>query len=156
MKGQKQHAPRATDGAGKLPPTCGHPNKPQECRSMCAGCYKRWLFAVNPSAKVKAALRGGVTGKRRDRDTELKRKYGIDLDEYIAMTEHQEGLCYVCGEAPTERKPLATDHNHKTGKVRKLLCDRCNRTLGQVKDSAHLLRCLANYLDEHECVEFEP
>ena|SRR5579863_4387212 len=38
------------------------------------------------------------------------------------------------------------DHDHSTGKFRGWLCDRCNRTLGQVKDSTALLDRMIQYL----------
>ena len=53
-------------------------------------------------------------------------KYGITEDEYTAMLEAQEGRCAICN---LERK-LVIDHDHKTGKVRGLLCKPCNAMLG--------------------------
>lgn len=74
-----------------------------------------------------------------------KRLYGLNDAEYVAMVEAQGGGCFVCGG--TDR--LCVDHDHSTGKVRKLLCDMCNKALGMVEDSPQRLRGLAVYLETH-------
>lgn len=63
-------------------------------------------------------------------------------------------LCELCGDPPNGRgsKPhsgICFDHDHSTGAPRGWLCDRCNKVLGLVGDSAHLLRVLALYLERH-------
>lgn len=45
--------------------------------------------------------------------------------------------------------PIVFDHCHKLGHFRGWLCDRCNKTLGIVKDSIDLLRKMADYLEKH-------
>ena len=59
----------------------------------------------------------------------LKRTFGLTVEEYDAMLDAQHGVCAICGKLP-QKKRLAVDHNHTTGKVRGLLCPSCNRTLG--------------------------
>ncbi|HLE80784.1 MAG TPA: endonuclease domain-containing protein [Dehalococcoidia bacterium] len=61
------------------------------------------------------------------RAAKLKR-LGLTPADYEIFLEVQGGLCAFCGRVPTHRR-LAVDHNHKTGKVRGLLCYRCNRFL---------------------------
>lgn len=68
-----------------------------------------------------------------------KRVYGITSADYDRMAAEQDGRCLVCGERPTARI-LVVDHCHRTGKVRGLLCDRCNRLLGVADDNVELLR----------------
>jgi hypothetical protein len=47
------------------------------------------------------------------------------------MFEDQKGCCGICKRHQSEfKKRLGVDHNHSTGKIRKLLCDRCNLGLG--------------------------
>jgi hypothetical protein len=53
---------------------------------------------------------------------------GITDDAYEQLLEAQEGGCAICGNPPKTRR-LSVDHNHRTGKVRGLLCFRCNRAL---------------------------
>lgn len=84
--------------------------------------------------------------KRSDRATRFKRKYGISIDAYDALSLIQGGRCSVCG-APSGKRPLAVDHDHKTGQVRGLLCNRCNLASGLLQDSRYLAHQLTNYLD---------
>jgi hypothetical protein len=59
---------------------------------------------------------------------ELKKKYGITLEDYAIMFRRQGGKCDICGREETGN--LAVDHCHMTGQVRGLLCGSCNRKLG--------------------------
>lgn len=67
--------------------------------------------------------------------------------DYDVMLEKQGGGCAVCGVRPPEGKSLAVDHNHETGAVRGILCDKCNQAIGSFKDSPALLRKAAEYLE---------
>lgn len=81
-----------------------------------------------------------------NRRNQLKRRFGITSDEYDSMLESQGGVCAICGEADPTGRRLAVDHNHETGEVRGLLCIRCNRGIGNFKDSPALLQAAAEYL----------
>lgn len=59
----------------------------------------------------------------------MRRTYGISLEELGLMKEAQEWKCALCGN--TGR--LCVDHDHKTGKVRELLCVACNFAVGSVE-----------------------
>jgi len=87
----------------------------------------------------------------RTKNNDLKRLYGITLDEHTQMYEEQNGVCAVC-EKPGDGKwkKLCVDHDHKTGKVRQLLCRNCNMILGQVDDSINHLGKLTAYLQKHK------
>jgi 5-methylcytosine-specific restriction endonuclease McrA len=76
----------------------------------------------------------------------LKRNYGITLDTYNQMLDAQGGRCAICGNTKDSRN-LAVDHNHDTGKVRKLLCQACNKGLGHFGDSPEILREAVAYLE---------
>lgn len=89
------------------------------------------------------------------RNTNLKRKFGITLEDYNRMWNDQNGLCAVCGKPETATrknvtKCLAVDHNHKTEKVRALLCQQCNYALGFADDNIERLIDLAEYLERHD------
>ena len=56
------------------------------------------------------------------------KQLGVTDDEYARLLEAQGGGCAICGNTPKTRR-LDVDHDHKTGKVRGLLCHRCNRSL---------------------------
>ena len=89
------------------------------------------------------------------RDAVLRRKYGISQAEYDAMLRAQGGGCAICGNASPEsrHKFFCVDHDHRTGRTRRLLCDPCNIGLGKFKDSPELLRRAAIYLEEHRVPE---
>ena len=55
--------------------------------------------------------------------------------------------CVICGEPEINGRQLAIDHDHKTGLVRGVLCQRCNMGLGQFRDSPELLRYAALYIE---------
>lgn len=80
------------------------------------------------------------------RNGHLVRKYGITADEYDRRLDEQGGGCKICGKI-LQRVSLAVDHNHKTGKVRGILCENCNRGLGMFKDDPNLLRSAIEYLE---------
>jgi len=87
-------------------------------------------------------------------ESDLKRKYGIGLLEYSQLLLSQNGKCAICegtdgGHRNGEPKALAVDHNHKTGKVRGLLCESCNQGIGKLKDSPETCRKAADYLEKH-------
>lgn len=62
-----------------------------------------------------------------------------DLKHLLLTTEE----CVICGDT-SER--LCVDHDHQTGQVRGVLCDRCNRGLGQFRDDPELLEFARIYL----------
>lgn len=69
---------------------------------------------------------------------------GITDDDYVRMWMAQEGRCAICGTEPEQR--LAVDHCHRTGRIRGLLCGRCNVALGGFKDNERLLEAALAYL----------
>src|SRR5437660_11818004 len=75
-------------------------------------------------------------------------QYGLTEEQYIAMYDQQCGLCAICGGSETNKR-LAIDHDHTTGQVRALLCNKCNLTLGIVDDNAEKLRAMADYVEFH-------
>ena len=81
--------------------------------------------------------------KEKQRARRLKRHYGISVEEYERMLCEAAGRCAVCGE---ELLDPHVDHNHKTGKIRGLLCPQCNIGLGMFNDSAEILAKAASYL----------
>ena len=105
------------------------------------------------SCFIKAKQKDYTPEKGRDKN--LKRCYGISLNEYNEMLEKQNNKCMTCGTTkPGGRKSgrgggadvFVVDHCHDTGKVRGLLCYSCNRTLGLVGDNTQILHKMINYL----------
>jgi hypothetical protein len=71
-------------------------------------------------------------------DARLKRVYKISLATYVKTYDAQGGKCAICkfpkGWPQNGRLPFVVDHDHRTGKVRGLLCHRCNVGLGMFRD----------------------
>lgn len=78
--------------------------------------------------------------------TKVKQHYGIEPEQYNAMGEEQGWVCAICGKPSPEGFRLAVDHDHKTHKVRGLLCSRCNQGLGKFLDDPLLLLKAIEYL----------
>jgi hypothetical protein len=81
------------------------------------------------------------------------RFYTYDLDpiEYRRMVAQQNGVCAICREPDRE---LCVDHDHRTGRVRSLLCSHCNKAIGFLRESPLLARAAATYLELQLSKEF--
>ena len=79
----------------------------------------------------------------------LRTNYGITHDDYDRMFAEQGGVCAICGTSPPPGSFLSVDHDHKTGKVRKLLCNPCNQGLGAFGDDIDRMVAAVQYLREH-------
>lgn len=85
----------------------------------------------------------------------LRNKYGITERDYYTLLAKQKGGCAVChktqqcADKTKKRTRLYVDHCHKTGRIRGLLCFKCNVLLGCADDSATVLRQAINYLQRH-------
>ena len=94
------------------------------------------------NARLEPAL-GSEYYQRYRKAWELKHRYGLSVGEFQAMVSNQGGRCAICRRVA---KPLVVDHDHATGKVRALLCHKCNRLLGFVNDDPALLQAALDYL----------
>lgn len=81
----------------------------------------------------------------------LKRRYGISLNDFNELLKHQNDTCGICkkeeiGFYGDKKKTLSVDHCHKTGKIRGLLCGKCNTALGLVDENPETLIEMIMYL----------
>ena len=84
------------------------------------------------------------------REKHLARKYGISEEVYQHMYDLQGGACKICDKKFSQ---LFVDHCHDSGKVRGLLCHRCNILLGHSLDNISTLANAITYLNEHAGAE---
>lgn len=123
----------------------GHPaGSCKECRSLLHKNRKR----KDPSIY-----------ERIEWPSKLKRLYGITVDQYEAILKRQGGVCAICKSRSSysrnyktvspEKAKFSVDHCHTTGKVRGLLCSKCNRALGLINDNIESVFRMADYLKKH-------
>lgn len=88
----------------------------------------------------------------------LKNEFGISIEEYERLLNLQKNVCDICRKKETschfknkKIKNLAIDHDHNLpGKIRGLLCFRCNTLLGLSKDSIKILKSAIKYLNKNK------
>ena len=74
-----------------------------------------------------------------------RRKFGLSDEDYTTLIERSQGLCEVCNTPMGDKRCI--DHDHKTGKIRGVLCNNCNTALGLVGDNVATLTKLIQYLE---------
>lgn len=87
------------------------------------------------------------------RNSNLKFRYNITLDDYNILFKKQKGLCKICRKSESLKYKnnitnLSVDHCHKTGKVRGLLCRKCNKAIGLFKENISYLQRVIKYLEK--------
>lgn len=86
-------------------------------------------------------------GKARSRREWLKRKYGLTPDQWTHLFQMQQGACAICrSPSPGSKRGWHTDHDHRTHRVRGILCHSCNVMLGAARDSVTILDLGKAYL----------
>lgn len=63
----------------------------------------------------------------------MKQMFNLTVEEWERLNKFQNGVCFICGKKQKSGKRLATDHSHKTGLIRGLLCSQCNRLFGKIE-----------------------
>jgi hypothetical protein len=80
----------------------------------------------------------------------LRKKYGLTVEQYMAMAEAQSHVCKICRQPETEKYgAVHVGHDHQTRTVRGLLCGQCNTGLGKFRDDPALLRAAIDYLERN-------
>lgn len=106
----------------------------------CAGCQSFVPLFYCTGSRCRACAAKAARASYR------KSKYGLSEGDFDAIMAEQDGRCAMCRKRQTDRA-IATDHNHKTAKVRGALCKRCNHDiLGSAFESVRLLLAGAVYL----------
>lgn len=99
---------------------------------------------VNDTRRARRSSDGGRS-KLRDREGHLRRKYGLTSNIFEALVLAQLGKCAVCGA--NEGMELHVDHDHRTNKVRGLLCGKCNKAIGLLNDDPNLMNAAKEFLE---------
>jgi Recombination endonuclease VII len=104
----------------------------------------RAYYAVHKEQIKERQRRRSWAKKLSDFWRRLARFYGISREQYEALLAQQGGVCGICRKPPQE--PLCVDHSHTTGRVRGLLCRKCNTALGSFDDDVSVMAAGIAYL----------
>ena len=85
----------------------------------------------------------------------LKKKYNFTPEQLQQMMDDQDNVCAICKDplCQSKNKKLCVDHNHKTGRVRGILGQKCNSAIGMVRENPKILQSIIMYLFKHEMIE---
>lgn len=110
----------------------------------CKSCSKKHIDAYRktPQGKINSKKWGRITSWR-------KQGINITFDEYLSILSTQNSKCAICGVVDTELS-LAVDHDSVSGKIRGLLCKRCNQGIGLFNHNSNYLEEAAKYLRKEE------
>ena len=124
-----------------------------------SAAYQRGWHKLNPKKKSyydkKYYQKYKASHNAKSKIARLK-KFGLTELDYQAKFDSQDGLCAICRH-PEEiidprngkRRALALDHDHRSGKIRDLLCGSCNRALGFLKEDLLRVEAMATYIRKH-------
>jgi len=117
---------------------------PKNLSWYCKECCKRKGRENHSTYKTRATFRDAK------RNTYIKSKYGITLDDYKERLIAQNNKCAICRvELSIGGQKAHFDHCHATGKPRMFLCTNCNQGLGHFKDNIANLKTAIDYLNAH-------
>ena len=103
---------------------------------------KAYYAAHREETRAYSFSRRGIVRARH-----LKREYGLTPDAFSSMLDGQGGVCASCETAEWGSLGPNVDHDHATGKIRGILCFRCNAAAGLLKNSADIALALGAYLE---------
>lgn len=117
-----------------------------------------YVEGTPPEIPAIPEVRSSLSVFDQERTSQLKYDFQINISQYRFLEKLGGGVCWACKAPETSKyrgevRALAVDHDHKSGRVRGLLCLSCNRALGAVDDSPERLRALYVYLTKWEAAE---
>lgn len=147
-------------------------NRPHVAKGLCSSCYQKHSkhvqtgFRCDGIDRLVEIVQGHSTRKdlavatrRTERDrrriargqasgyfrnSSLQKRYGITTADFDRMLAEQDG-CAICHKEQAETQ-FYVDHCHGTGRIRGILCPRCNTLVGFIETSADLIPVANNYL----------
>lgn len=106
----------------------------------CQPCKNSIQNITRNTPEVREKLRKRYPAESR------KKLYGLDESAFNAMIAAHNNSCAICGTSFSETK-VNVDHDHNTGKIRGLLCMRCNTAIGSLNDDIEILKKAILYLE---------
>jgi hypothetical protein len=135
-------------------------------KSACKDCFPEGLAEhlaqslklrpIVPESGRRCATHWRVEKKRRSAASHERRsKSTYGLDDYWGLYKFQGSKCPICLRATGASRRLSVDHDHKTDKVRGLLCRPCNTMLGHGRDDPEFFARAVNYLESPPFEEWQ-
>lgn len=119
-------------------------------KHKCKACYviseRQWRLANPEAAQRKQRDYWKRKGPVSQRLRHLKRRYSIGRAEYEALAAAQGNACAICRTVAEDTWNMQVDHCHETGKVRGLLCHKCNKGIGLLGDNPERVAAALRYL----------
>lgn len=84
--------------------------------------------------------------KRRDNHNHLQANFGLTVEQFEQLCEKGGSPCQICKRPERQKRRISLDHDHATGRLRGILCSKCNTLLGYADDDPSLLESAASYL----------
>jgi hypothetical protein len=122
--------------------------KRRDSDKIRAGRRKRYYS--NREKELERSKRRYHENKDRARAYQLRTRFNISPKDYDTMLELQNGVCAICKKSEPSGKRLAIDHCHNSGRIRKLLCTRCNTSLKRFEEVENWGALAASYIEEHK------
>jgi len=116
------------------------------CKACCASGQRK-IYGEKPEQ-----YRNYVRKRRQKYEGKYRRvanlkTFGLTIQDYEQMLIQQNGQCAICGVTKCQSgRRFAIDHCHFTGRIRGLLCLRCNQAIGKLNDNYFLLQQAADYV----------
>lgn len=123
----------------------------------CSSLYHKEHYQKNILVERKKRRERDIIFRKNNpdasREHKLKMRYGITLKDKEEMLKNQGGLCLIC-KIDIKNK-ACVDHNHKTDKIRSLLCDGCNTGIGMFKENIETMKKAIQYLKKWNRLDME-
>lgn len=110
--------------------------------------YHRQYYLDNKVEFLRKSRAYHAAHRREARDRNLRKAYGIGIEDYERMLVEQGGRCAICDGPPTKKGVFYVDHDHLLNKVRGLLCSSCNFAIGLLKEKLILFERAVSYLNK--------
>ncbi len=124
-----------------------------ECKKCSGKRFRQWCLKNSEKRKEyhrkyrlkhKKQIQEHNNQYRQQNPDRLRNKaHNLAEGEYQQMLKQQNGVCAICGLIETVKthegkvRSLSIDHNHITGKIRGLLCNKCNNGIGKLSVDEH-------------------
>lgn len=113
------------------------------------GNYESYCKACESINNKKWMSNNKESQRQREFKRNLRVKFGMTEDDYYEKLESQNNGCAICrSRFSLSGRHLAVDHDHKTGKIRGLLCNECNTAIGLMKENTDLFYNATVYIEK--------